>query len=74
LLHPLSDLSEYAGRRVANPDDGRQGVPDISAGAEGAGPEWKELADVIHRAMQKEVKDRFPDVRALRLALKKFGP
>jgi len=24
--------------------------------------------------MQKEVKDCFPDVRALRLALKKFGP
>jgi serine/threonine-protein kinase len=34
----------------------------------------QELAEVIHRAMQKEAKDRFPDVRALRLALKKFGP
>jgi serine/threonine-protein kinase len=33
----------------------------------------QELADVIHRGMQKEVKDRFPDVRSLRLALKPFG-
>ena len=33
----------------------------------------QELADVIHKALQKEAKDRFADVRALRKALHKFA-
>jgi len=33
----------------------------------------QELADVIHKALQKEAEDRFAEVRALRKALQKFA-